>query len=53
MKSTQINEEKMSNDEKDDAIIPTMSNTDSLIRCHIPKPKDISRIILIGKKIIQ
>lgn len=32
MKSTQIKEEKMSNDEKDDAIIPTMSNTDSLIR---------------------
>ena len=32
MKSTQINEEKMSNDEKDNVIIPTMSNTDSLIR---------------------
>lgn len=32
MKSTQIKEEKMSNDEKDDLIIPTMSNTDSLIR---------------------
>lgn len=31
MKSAQINEEKMSNDEKDDVIIPTMSNTDSLI----------------------